>query len=100
MNKLRIFLADDHAILRQGLMVLINTQSDMEVIGEAGDGQSAVRLAHELKPDLIVMDVSMPNLNGLEATKQLKKALPQIKVLPLTRHNDSSYLQQLLQAGA
>jgi DNA-binding NarL/FixJ family response regulator len=100
MNKVRIILADDHTVLRQGLTLLINKQPDMEVVGDAGDGPSAVRLAQELKPDLIVMDVSMPEMNGLEATKQLKKALPQIKILPLTRHNDSSYLQQLLQAGA
>lgn len=99
MSKLRIFLADDHAVVRHGLKLLINSQSDMEVVGEASDGKSAVNLVLELRPDVVVMDVSMPNLNGQHATQQLKKTLSVVKVLALTRHNDSSYLQQLLQAG-
>lgn len=99
MGKLRIFLTDDHAILRQGLKLLINGQEDMQVIGEASNGKTALRLIPTLQPDVAVMDVSMPEMNGLEATQQLKKTLPQIKVLALTRHNDSSYLQPLLQAG-
>lgn len=99
-KKLRIFLADDHAMIRAGLKLLVNAQSDMEVVGEAGDGRTAVRLALELQPDVVVMDVSMPELNGLQATEQLKKARAQIKILPLTRHTDGGYLQQLLGAGA
>src|ERR1044071_10375144 len=75
-------------------------QSDRETIGEAGDGLAAVRLAAELQPDVVLMDVSMPKLNGLKATEQIKQNCPQLKVLALTRHKDSAYLQQLLRAGA
>lgn len=99
MNKLRIFLADDHAILRQGLKMMINAQADMEVVGEASNGQAAVQHAMKFRPDVVVMDVTMPEMNGQQATQQLKQAFPQIKILALTRHNDSSYVQQLLQAG-
>ena len=99
MSKLRIFLADDHTVIRHGLKLLINSQPDMEVIGDAGDGALAVQLTLEARPDLVVMDVSMPELNGQQATQRLKKALPITKVLALTRHNDTSYLQQLLTAG-
>ena len=99
MDKLRIFLADDHAILRQGLKLVINAQADMEVIGEADDGQSAVELVLKLQPDVVIMDVSMTEVNGYQATLQLKQAQPSIKILALTRHSDSSYVQQLLRAG-
>jgi len=100
MTKLRVLLADDHEMMRAGLKMLINSQPDMEIIGEADNGRKAIALAQELKPDVVVMDVSMPELNGLKATEQLKKCCPEIKVLTLTRHTDDSYLQQLLQAGA
>jgi len=99
MNKLRIVIADDHQMFRQGLTTLINSEPDMEVIGEAGTGRTAVRLAQELKPDVVVMDISMPELNGLEATAHLKQSLPEVKILVLTRHTDDSYLKQSLQAG-
>lgn len=99
-SKLRILLADDHAVLREGLKLLVNSQDDMECVGEAGDGRAALRLAQELRPDVVVMDVSMPELNGLKATEKLKAAAPDIKVLTLTRHKDDGYLQQLLGAGA
>lgn len=99
MSKLRIFLADDHEMLREGLKLLINSQPDMECCGEASDGRMAVERARELLPDIVVMDVSMPELNGLQATKRLKSACPQVKVLTLTRHADDGYLQQLLKAG-
>ncbi len=99
MEKLRIFLTDDHAILREGLRLLINAQDDMQVVGEAGNGHTAQKLILTLQPTVVVMDVSMPEVNGLEATRQLKKVLPQIKILALTRHNDKSYLYPLLQAG-
>jgi two-component system response regulator NreC len=99
MEKIRILLADDHAILRHGLRMVINAQADMEVVGEVGDGQSAVQRALELQPDIVVLDVSMPNLNGQQAARQLKQALPQTKLVALTRHNDNSFVQQLLQAG-
>jgi DNA-binding NarL/FixJ family response regulator len=100
MNKLRILLADDHAMMREGLRMLVGAQEDMEVVGEASDGRKAVALAQELMPDVVVMDVSMPGLNGLKATERLQKLCPEIKVLTLTRHADSAYLQQLLQAGS
>ena len=100
MNKLRILLAEDHETIRDGLKLLVNSQPDMEVVGEADNGRVAVQLAQELLPDVTVMDVSMPELNGLQATKKLKQRCPQVKVLTLTRHTDDGYLQQLLQAGA
>lgn len=100
MNKLRVLLADDHEIMREGLRALVDRQPDMETVGEADNGRAAVALAHELKPDVVVMDVSMPELNGLKATERLKKLCPEIKVLTLTRHADDSYLRQLMQAGA
>jgi DNA-binding NarL/FixJ family response regulator len=100
MSKLRILLAEDHETVREGLKLIVNAQSDMEVVGEAGDGRAAVQRAQELLPDIIVMDVSMPQLNGLKATEKLKASCPQIKVLTLTRHTDYGYLQQLLRAGA
>lgn len=100
MNKLRIFLAEDHETIRDGLKLLVNSQPDMEVVGAADNGRLAVQLAQQLVPDVVVMDVSMPELNGLQATKKLKEKFPQMKILPLTRHTDEGYLQQLLLAGA
>ena len=100
MSKLRILLADDHETVREGLKMIVNAQADMEVVGEAGDGRLAVARAVELLPDIVVMDVSMPHLNGLKATEKLKQLCPQVKVLTLTRHTDDGYLQQILRAGA
>jgi DNA-binding NarL/FixJ family response regulator len=99
-KKIRILLADDHAVVREGLKTLIQPQKDMVVVGEAGDGRSALKLANELKPDVIVIDVSMPDMNGATATQQIKQANSQIKVLALTVHEDRSYLERLLGAGA
>ena len=100
MAKLRILLADDHETVREGLKAILNGQSDMEVIGEAADGHAAVAAACKLLPDIVVMDVSMPQLNGLQATEAMKASCPQVRVLTLTRHADDGYLQQLLRAGA
>jgi DNA-binding NarL/FixJ family response regulator len=100
MTKLRILLADDHETVRAGLKLIISTQPDMEIISEAGDGRAAVARAQELLPDIVVMDISMPHLNGLKATEKLKAICPQVKILALTRHTDDAYLQQLLRAGA
>ena len=100
MTKLRVLLAEDHETIRDGLKLLVNSQPDMEIVGEADNGRVAVQLAQELLPDVVVMDVSMPELNGLQATKKLKQKSPQVKVLTLTRHTDTGYLQQLLEAGA
>jgi DNA-binding NarL/FixJ family response regulator len=100
MTKLRILLADDHETVRAGLKMIVNAQPDMEVVGEASDGRAAVARSLELLPDIVVMDVSMPHLNGLKATEKMKQVCPQVKVLTLTRHTDDGYLQQLLGAGA
>ena len=100
MNKLRILLAEDHETIRDGLKLLLNSQSDMEVVGEADNGRAAVHLAEQFLPDVVVMDISMPELNGLQATKKLKEKCPRVKVLILTRHTEPVYLQELLQAGA
>ena len=100
MSKLRILLADDHETVREGLKLIIGAQSDMEVIGEVGDGQAAVEQAQQLRPDVVVMDVSMPGMNGLKATQKLSERCPEIKIVALTRHKDDGYLQQLLRAGA
>lgn len=98
--KIRVLLADDHETVREGLRLIIATQPDMEVVGEAADGAAAVDTARRLRPDVVVMDVSMPKVSGLKATEQLKTHCPQVKVLALTRHAEDGYLQQLLQAGA
>jgi DNA-binding NarL/FixJ family response regulator len=98
--KLRIFLADDHAMLRKGLEVLINAQSDMEVVGEANDGQEACQKVRQLQPDVVVMDLSMPNLDGLQATTALKQVCPQIKILILTVREDTDSLRALFKVGA
>jgi DNA-binding NarL/FixJ family response regulator len=99
-KKLQIFLADDHVVVREGLKALINAQPDMLVIGEAGDGQAAWQQARECQPDVVIMDITMPELNGVQATEQLKRACPDVKVLALSVHEDTSYLRQLLAAGA
>ena len=99
-EKLRILIAEDHQTVREGIKLLVNAQPDMEVVGEAGDGELAIKEAERLKPDIILMDISMPNLNGLKATKKLRRLIPDIKILTLTRHTDDGYLQQLLGAGA
>ena len=100
MSKLRILLAEDHETIRDGLKLLLNSRSDMEVVGEADNGRAALHLAEQFLPDVVVMDISMPELNGLQATKKLKDKSPQVKVLILTRHSEPGYLQELLQAGA
>ncbi len=99
-DKLRILLAEDHKTVREGIKLLVNAQDDMEVIGEAGDGEIAVQLAGELKPDIVVMDISMPELNGLRATRRMRSNGLDLKILMLTRHTDDGYLQQLIEAGA
>ena len=100
MNKLRIMLADDHETVREGLKMIVNAQDDMEVVGFAGDGREAVAKAQELLPDVLVMDISMPKLNGLKATEKINELCPQVKVLTLSRHADDGYIRELLGAGA
>ena len=100
MTKIRVLLADDHAVFRAGLTALLNAQPDMEVVGEAADGEETIRQSVRLGPDLVVMDITMPGLGGLEATQQIKRQNPKIKILALTVHEDETYLYQMLRAGA
>jgi DNA-binding NarL/FixJ family response regulator len=97
---LRILVADDHAIVRQGLKLLIDSQQDMQVVAEAADGNAALERADAVKPDIVVMDISMPGMNGLTATRRLKERQPQVTIVALTRHEDEAYLEELLRAGA
>lgn len=97
---LRILVADDHAIVRQGLTLLIDSQPDMEVVAQAADGKAALERADSVKPDIVVMDISMPGMNGLVATRTLKQLQPDAIIVILTRHGDDAYLQELLGAGA
>lgn len=97
---IRIMIADDHEIVRNGLRSLIEKELDMEVIAEADNGRSAVRLALELAPDVVIMDIAMPELNGIEATRQIISALPRIKVIALSMHADKRYVMEMLKAGA
>jgi DNA-binding NarL/FixJ family response regulator len=97
---IRIILVDDHAMLRQGTAELIRRDPDIEVVGEAEDGQQAVELASRLRPDIVVMDVRMPVLSGIEATRQIRETLPEVQVLVLTAHDDDQYIFSLLHAGA
>jgi DNA-binding NarL/FixJ family response regulator len=98
--KLRILLADDHETVREGLRMILNAQPDMQVVGTAGDGAEAITQCEQIAPDVVIMDISMPGMNGLAATLQLNEKCPGAKVLTLTRHADGSYLQQLMRAGA
>ncbi len=97
---LRILIADDHGVLRAGLRALLNAEPGLEVVGEASNGEEAIRLASELKPDIVLMDVSMPKCGGVEATKQLKESSPDISVLILTVHEDDCLLREAIQSGA
>ena len=99
MRKLRILLADDHVAVREGLKMIVDTQPDMTVVGEAGDGRTAVTRACDVTPDVVVMDVSMPRLNGLKATELLREQYPPAKILAWTRHTEAGYLRELLRAG-
>jgi len=99
-NTIKIILADDHVVVRQGTRQLLEREHDIEVVGEAGDGEEAVRLASQLKPDMIIMDIAMPKLSGIEATRQIKELLPSAMVLVLTGYDDDEYIFSLLEIGA
>ncbi len=100
MSKIRLLLADDHAVLRAGLKTLFNAQPDIKVVAEAADGEETVKKSLEHRPDIVLMDITMPRLNGMEATRQIKLQNPEIKILALTMHEDENYLYQMLHAGA
>lgn len=100
MRKTRIIIVDDHPLLRDALNRLLSEEPDMEVIGEAADGEAAVKIVTEMKPDIVVMDVGLPKLSGVEATKRIKALCPKVAVLVLTVHDDEEYIISLLEAGA
>ncbi|HKY26448.1 MAG TPA: response regulator transcription factor [Pyrinomonadaceae bacterium] len=100
MNKLRVLVADDHAVLRDGLKALVSAQPDMEIVGEAENGQTAYERAKVLMPDVVLMDISMPGLNGVQATELLRRDCPRVKILVLTAYKDKGYLDRLLKVGA
>jgi DNA-binding NarL/FixJ family response regulator len=100
MGQLRILLADDHTVVRQGLRKVLEERPDWIVVAEAGNGRDAVKQAEELKPDVAILDVAMPLLNGIEATRQIVKRSPATRVLVLTMHSDEAYVNQILKAGA
>jgi DNA-binding NarL/FixJ family response regulator len=99
-RKTRILLADDHTVVRGGFRMILSAQPDMEVAGEATNGREAVKAAEALKPDVVVMDVSMPELNGIEATRRIGDVSPRTRVLALSMHKDSVYVREILRAGA
>jgi len=100
MSQLRILLVDDHALVREGLRAVLARQATMQVVGEAADGREALKVIERISPDIIVMDISMPGLNGIEVTRQILKMHPNIKVLALSMHDDQEYVYDILQAGA
>src|SRR5438046_6478432 len=100
MQKITVLLADDHTVVRQGLRALLEAEEDMSVAGEAENGRQAVQMAKRLQPDVVVMDIAMPSLNGLEATRQISRESPKSKVLILSSYSDDEYVQQLTDAGA
>ena len=97
---IRVLLADDHTIVRQGLKLILGSHADLEVVGEAANGNEAVELARKLHPDIVLMDVAMPDLNGIEATKRMVQADPRVKVLVLSMHKEGVYVREILRAGA
>jgi len=99
-DKIRILIADDHTIFRSGLNLLLSSEVDLEVVGEAKDGMAAVEMAASLHPDVVLMDVGMPGLNGLDATRQIRARLPEVNILVLTMHRSDEYFFQMLEAGA
>jgi len=99
-KRIRILLADDHRMVRQGFRLILDAHDDLEVVGEAGNGAEAVELTRSLKPDVVVMDVTMPALNGMEATRRIREVSPYIRVLALSVHRDGVYVREMVRAGA
>lgn len=100
MNKIKVMLVDDHEILRAGLRMLLQAQADMEIVGEVEEGHAALVKAKEWAPDIVLMDISLPDMDGFEVTRQLKRAMPELKILALTMHESDEYFFKMLQAGA
>ncbi len=100
MKKIRILIVDDHAVVRAGIRLLLDSQPDMKVVGEAQDGRESLALTQKLKPDVILMDITMPDMGGVEATQALKETYPQAQILALTMHEDTAHFFRMLQAGA
>jgi len=98
-DKIRLLLADDHAILRSGLRLLLSEQPDMEVVGEAADGEEAIEKTRELNPDILLLDITMPGVGGLEVLERIKKECPQVRVVVLTMHADESYMERVMASG-
>jgi two-component system, NarL family, response regulator NreC len=99
-TKTRILLADDHAVVRQGFKLILNQQPDLEVIGEASSGRDALQMVYQLSPDMVIMDIAMPDMNGVEATRRILENYPACKVLVLSMHKDAVYVRESLRAGA
>jgi DNA-binding NarL/FixJ family response regulator len=100
MSKIRVVVADDHTIVREGVRILLEAQPDIEVVGEAADGQEALARVRELLPDIVLIDIAMPNLNGLDATRAIKRDYPQVQIIALTMYESDEYFFQILNAGA
>jgi two-component system response regulator NreC len=100
MSPIRVLIVDDHAVVRAGLRMLLSADPELEIVGEAGDGNQAIRLARDLAPQVALMDISMPDMNGIEATRHIKELCPDVAVLALTMHEDDQYFFEMLAAGA
>ena len=100
MSRVRVVITDDHAVVRAGLRMLLSADPELEIIGEAGDGAESLRMARDLAPDVVLMDISMPDMNGIEATRRIKASCPGVAVLALTMHEDDQYFFEMLAAGA
>src|ERR1051325_9205458 len=100
MERIAVMVVDDHQVLRQGLRELINNQPDMQVVGEASDGRAAIAMVQERRPDIMVMDIAMPGLNGIEATRQISGQAPDVRIITLSMFSDRRYVNEMLKAGA
>lgn len=100
MAPIRILIADDHTVVRSGLRLLLNAQADLEVVGEAGTGEETVERALDLRPDIVLLDIAMPGLNGLDAARRIRQQAPEVRIIVLTMYDDEAYLRQFLEAGA